>query len=175
MDRRWGVFVVGGGLGSYTLAVDHRYYWPARSFLSKSRDEKYFFEFDVRPEVGRARAKVRRARERSHRRADLFRPCLPSTCPALGHDLASRMTTAISSLGLTTYGYSKNQSLTSVFEPAGFTTMAYDKEERLKQHEYGTTVTNYLYYNDNMKAVENIAGVLTTLIWDGTNYLQGRS
>ena len=53
--------------------------------------------------------------------------------------------------------------------------MAYDKEERLKQHEYGTTVTNCLYYNDNMKAVENVAGVLTTLIWDGTNYLQGRS
>ncbi len=31
------------------------------------------------------------------------------------------------------------------------------------------------YYTETMKAVENVSGALTTLIWDGTDYLQGRS
>jgi hypothetical protein len=44
----------------------------------------------------------------------------------------------------------------------------------LKSHESGAAVASYLYYTDNMKAVENIGGALTTLIWDGSDYLQGR-
>lgn len=36
-------------------------------------------------------------------------------------------------------------------------------------------ITSYLYYTDNMKAVENVSGALTTVIWDGSDYLQGRS
>jgi hypothetical protein len=55
------------------------------------------------------------------------------------------------------------------------TTMLYDKENRLQVHSSGTSVATYLYYTDNMKALEVVNGASRTLIWDGCNYLQGRS
>jgi len=54
--------------------------------------------------------------------------------------------------------------------------MTYDWENRLGVHQNPSgVVSSYLYYTDNMKAVEYVAGALTTLIWDGGDYLQGRS
>ncbi len=54
------------------------------------------------------------------------------------------------------------------------TTMGYDKENRMSLHQNGSTITTSLYSADNMKR-KNVNGVVTTLIWDGSNYLGGKS
>ncbi len=62
--------------------------------------------------------------------------------------------------------YSNGAVTEGDYHVSGLTTMAYDWENRLSVHENGAAVASYLYYTDNMKAVENIGGALTTLIWD---------
>jgi hypothetical protein len=42
-------------------------------------------------------------------------------------------------------------------------------------YEVSGTVASYLYYTNNMKAIELVSGAPTSLIWDGTDYLQGGS
>jgi len=37
------------------------------------------------------------------------------------------------------------------------------------------TVTTYAYAGDGMKRSEQAAGTLSTLVWDGSDYLQARS
>jgi YD repeat-containing protein len=93
------------------------------------------------------------------------------------YDLSGRILTQQNyQAASTTYTYSPNGNTIGVNDPSsGLTTMAYDWENRLSVHENGVAVASYLYYTDNMKAVENIGGVLTTVIWDGSSYLQGRS
>ena len=39
----------------------------------------------------------------------------------------------------------------------------------------GRTVATYTYSGDGLKRQEFVNGVSTTIVWDGTNYLQGRS
>ena len=53
--------------------------------------------------------------------------------------------------------------------------MSYDKENRLSNHLQGGTSTTYTYSGDGLKRVENVAGSVTTLVWDGSDYLQGRA
>ncbi len=53
--------------------------------------------------------------------------------------------------------------------------MIYDFENRLSVHENGSPISTFSYFTNNLKAVENIGGVLTSLIWDRSDYIQGRS
>ena len=53
--------------------------------------------------------------------------------------------------------------------------MSYDKENRLKVHQSGSSTATYTCDGDGMKRLEPVDGVRTTLVWDGTDYLQGRS
>ena len=53
--------------------------------------------------------------------------------------------------------------------------MTNHKENRLSKHENGGTVTTYTYAGDGLKRSEVVAGAVTTLVWDGSDYLQGRS
>jgi YD repeat-containing protein len=80
-------------------------------------------------------------------------------------------------VGTTTYSYDLNGNTTSVVLPPGKppVTMSYDKENRLTVHQSGSSVATYAYDGFGLKRVEYVDGALTTLIWDGTDYLQGRS
>ena len=53
--------------------------------------------------------------------------------------------------------------------------MLYDKENRLLRHEQGASIVAYLYDGDGLKRVELVHGNRTTLVWDGTDYLQERN
>ncbi len=55
------------------------------------------------------------------------------------------------------------------------TTLSYEKENRLSRHENGGVIATYLYDGDGKKRVELVSGAYTTLVWDGEDYLQGRS
>jgi YD repeat-containing protein len=85
------------------------------------------------------------------------------------------MVTSVAAAGLTTYAYESNGNRTTVQDSTGFNTMVYDKENRLQRHEQGGTTTTYTYSGDGLKRSENVAGTVTTLIWDGSDYLQGRA
>ena len=55
-------------------------------------------------------------------------------------------------------------------------TLSYDKENRETVNSVGGTVVSYTYFGDGLKRSE-ISGEkpnITTLIWDGSEYLQGR-
>ena len=53
--------------------------------------------------------------------------------------------------------------------------MSYDKENRLSVHKDGASVATYAYDGAGPKRLELVDGAATTLIWDGSDYLQGRS
>lgn len=77
--------------------------------------------------------------------------------------------------GTSTYLYDPNGNLTNVQEPGNVqSTMAYDKENRLSEHRQGSVVATFLYDGDGLKRVEWVGSSRTTLVWDGTDYLQGR-
>ena len=70
-----------------------------------------------------------------------------------------------------------NGNFSSVLDPTGpATTMLWEYENRMKLHQYGTTVTNFAYcWNDGLLRSQSGGAGATTTIWDGKNYLQGRS
>ena len=49
--------------------------------------------------------------------------------------------------------------------------MVYDKENRLQKHQGGGVITTYQYSADGLKRTENDGTTLTTLVWDGSDYL----
>jgi YD repeat-containing protein len=51
------------------------------------------------------------------------------------------------------------------------TTMTYDKENRTKTFAEDTVVQTYTYDGDGQKRTENKNGTVTTIVWDGTDYL----
>lgn len=53
--------------------------------------------------------------------------------------------------------------------------MSYDKEKRMATFAEDATLNTYTYDSDGFKKVENVGGSLSTIIWDGTDYLQVRS
>jgi len=97
------------------------------------------------------------------------------------YDPANRLTPSIDGAtgGITTYQYSATGNLTTITEPAGgsgVTTMAYDKENRLFLYSTaGSVGATYTYNGDGQKRTEQAGGVLTTLVWDDQDYLQGRA
>ena len=79
-------------------------------------------------------------------------------------------------MGTTTYAYDLNGSLVNVASPGSPPiTMSYDKENRLAVHQSGASVATYTYAGDGLKRLELVDGAATTLVWDGSDYLQGRS
>jgi hypothetical protein len=54
-------------------------------------------------------------------------------------------------------------------------TMTYDKENRLSVYLAPGSSVTYSYSGDGLKRAEWNAGVPTTLVWDGQNYLQGKA
>jgi hypothetical protein len=54
-------------------------------------------------------------------------------------------------------------------------TMGYDKENRQISHSMGSTVVTYTYSGDGLKRSEITGSGTTTMIWDGSEYLQERS
>jgi hypothetical protein len=53
-------------------------------------------------------------------------------------------------------------------------TMSYDKENWMATFAEGATLNTYNYDSDGVKKVENVRRNLSSLIWDGTDYLQVR-
>jgi YD repeat-containing protein len=49
--------------------------------------------------------------------------------------------------------------------------MTYDKENRMKEFFEDAVVHTFSYDGDGQKRSEKKNGVLSTLIWDGTDYL----
>jgi len=99
------------------------------------------------------------------------------TMASFSYDLASRLTTSIEGTALSTYTYEPNGNLSGVQSPSGRVTMSYDKENRLVRHEQPTAfhVATYTYDGDGLKRREIVGDETTILVWDGTDYLQGRS
>jgi YD repeat-containing protein len=91
------------------------------------------------------------------------------------YNLASQITTALSNVGVFTYGYDPKGNEISVNSQGALATMQYDYENRLSFYLDSSNAATYLYYTNNMKAIELLNGARTSLIWDGTDYLQGRS
>jgi YD repeat-containing protein len=76
----------------------------------------------------------------------------------------------------TTYTYDDDGNQTVIaLQAADLVTLSYDKENRMARHQDGATVVTYTYAADGLKRSEVAAGGTTTLVWDGTDYLQGRS
>ena len=94
---------------------------------------------------------------------------------SLSYDSANRKTTGVSVAGTFTFTYDQNGNLVLVRDASGLTTMAYDKENRItSQYQPDGSSVTYSYHADGMKRSELVAGSLTTLVWDGEDYLQGR-
>lgn len=98
------------------------------------------------------------------------------------YDLAGQSTTMAYGSTLTTYTYDLNGNLIGIvgFEPpngtvAITTTMTYDKENRLQVLDHNGAKTTYTYDGNGQKRSENVSGTLTTIVWDGTDYLQERT
>jgi YD repeat-containing protein len=95
------------------------------------------------------------------------------------YDLSGRLTTAITGFALSTYSYDPNGNLVVVSSLTGLVTMSYDIENRLVLHVQSgmssASAATYSYSGDGLKRLELVAGSPTTLVWDGANYLQGRS
>ncbi len=78
--------------------------------------------------------------------------------------------------------YNVNGNLIGIvgFEPpngtvAITTTMTYDKENRLQVLDHNGAKTTYTYDGNGQKRSENVLGALTTIVWEGTDYLQERT
>ena len=52
--------------------------------------------------------------------------------------------------------------------------MSYHKENRMATFAEDATFNTYTYDSDGFKKVENVDGSLSSIIWDGINYLQVR-
>ena len=70
---------------------------------------------------------------------------------------------------MSTYGL--NGNLESVMGLGAPVTMAYDYENRLVSHVDDDTETSYTYSGDGLKRTEQTKAGVTTLIWDGGDYL----
>jgi len=89
-------------------------------------------------------------------------------------DAANRMDTAIASGPTTSYSYSPYGNLTNDLDGGAYT-LVYDNKNRLIGVGSGVRIYSHIYDADSLKRYEILPTDRTTLIWDGTDYLQGRS
>ena len=87
------------------------------------------------------------------------------------------MVTSIVSFIAVTCGHGLNGNLRPVNDPTntGVATLSYHKENRLSVYVNRKTEATFTYSGDGLKSHELMNGASTTIIWDGTDYLQGRS
>lgn len=52
--------------------------------------------------------------------------------------------------------------------------VSYDKENRMQTHTLGEMVTSFTYHPDGLKFTEKAGASATTIVWDGSEYLQER-
>ena len=69
------------------------------------------------------------------------------------------------------YTYDANGNQTNQQLPTQKTTMSYDNVNRMATFAEDATLNTYTYDSDGFKKVENVGGSLSTIIWDGTDYL----
>jgi YD repeat-containing protein len=87
----------------------------------------------------------------------------------------NRLQTSTVGSNTTNYSYDGNGNLITVVEPSGAPyAMSYDNENRLREHRNGSTITTFAYQYDGMKRTESTGASRTTIVWDGSDYLQGR-
>ena len=88
---------------------------------------------------------------------------------------AGQITTSIDiSASITSYTYDLNGNNTLVAASGARSTMSYDQENRLTAEVDGSTFTSYTYEPGGMKRSEIAGSAITTLLWDSSDYLQGR-
>jgi YD repeat-containing protein len=71
--------------------------------------------------------------------------------------------------------YDSNGNLVTQIAGTSRVTMLYDHENRLVGHREGSALTTYTYSADGLKRCELSPAGVTTLVWDGVDYLQERS
>ena len=76
---------------------------------------------------------------------------------------------------MTTNTFDPNGNRWVVNESGKLTTMSVDFENRLVNVSSPDGSTSYTYAGDGLKRSELVSGILTTIVWDGTSYLQERS
>lgn len=93
------------------------------------------------------------------------------------YDAANRLTTSVDSSSVSTsYGYDTDGNLVEVAVDEELPVeMQYDEENRMIVHVDGLARTTFAYDGDGLKRSETTGSGRTTLIWDGGDYLQGRS
>ncbi|MBL8067374.1 MAG: hypothetical protein JNM28_02910 [Armatimonadetes bacterium] len=94
------------------------------------------------------------------------------------YNLAGQAVTISTDAGLATQTFDDNGNLIRVWGdwPGGgkSITMSYDKENRLDLDLDSGARTTYTYSGDGLKRSEATGSGRTTIVWDGSEYLQGR-
>ncbi len=62
-------------------------------------------------------------------------------------------------------------NLTNTLLSTALMTMNYDRENRMTVHKDGAVITTYSYAYDGLKRTEQSGSAITTLVWDGNNYV----
>ena len=104
------------------------------------------------------------------------------------YDIANRLVTSVSGGLTTTYTFDRNGNKTIVRESVNIYTLGYDNMNRLNYQIDGSnrfTVSKktpgdlqrftYTYDASNLKRYEDAPTGRTTIVWDGFDYLEGRS
>ena len=93
------------------------------------------------------------------------------------HDAANRITTMLQGTNRTTYTYDNNGNLTEENLSGSRTTYVYDNENRLVTIvNADATRSSYTYDGDGLRrSKQEPGGSLTTMVWDGSEYLQAKS
>ena len=92
------------------------------------------------------------------------------------YNAAGQITTSMDTYGnITNYAYDDDGNNTLVALPWARYSMSYDQANRLILHVDGSTFTTYTYQPNGMKRSEVSGAAITTIVWDGSDYLQGRN
>jgi YD repeat-containing protein len=92
------------------------------------------------------------------------------------YDAAYRMTTVQQGTTRSTYTFDDNGNMTrEQIGPTSVSTYTYDRENRVTVNN--TSGVRETYTNDatGLRRSRNAGGVLTTFVWDGSDYLQERN
>ena len=91
------------------------------------------------------------------------------------YDIANRLVTSVSGGLTTTYTFDRNGNKTIVRESVNIYSMGYDNMNRLNYQIDGSNRFTYTYDASSLKRYEDAPTGRTTIMWDGSNYLGGKS
>lgn len=103
-----------------------------------------------------------------------------SNAMAFTVDAANRLVTMLQGTARTTYTFDDNGNMVHERQPFLSTSFTYDDEDRLVEEINNSaippTISTYSYSADGLRRTsKNSGGVVTTFVWDGTDYLQERT